>query len=78
MGQELAGVGGDVKYIRTIAEGRGYYPITEKITFVGRLIGGNIQGWGGDDVRLLDMFYKGGETIRGFRRSGIGRVISAA
>jgi outer membrane protein insertion porin family len=72
VGQELAGVGGDVKYIRTIAEGRGYYPITEKITFVGRLIGGNIAGWGGDDVRLLDMFYKGGETIRGFRRSGIG------
>ncbi len=72
VGQDLAGVGGDVKYIRTIAEGRGYYPITEKITFVGRLIGGNIQGWGGDDVRLLDMFYKGGETIRGFRRSGIG------
>jgi outer membrane protein insertion porin family len=54
------------------AEGRGYYPITDNITFVGRVVGGQIEGWGGDDVRLLDLFYKGGETIRGFDRSGIG------
>ena len=70
--QDAAGVGGDVNYIRTLAEGRGYYPITEKITLVGRLIGGHIAGWGGDDVRLLDSFYKGGETVRGFKRSGYG------
>jgi outer membrane protein insertion porin family len=72
IGQDFAGVGGDVRYVRSVAEGRGYYPITEKITFVGRLMGGNVTGWGGDDVRLLDLFYKGGETIRGFRRSGYG------
>ena len=53
-------------------EGRFYYPITEKITFVGRVIGGHIEGWGGDDVRLIDLFYKGGETIRGFDRAGFG------
>ncbi len=70
--QAFAGVGGDVQYIRTVAEGRYYYPITDKITFVGRIIGGNVYGWGGDDVRLIDLFYKGGETIRGFDRSGIG------
>ena len=33
---------------------------------------GHIQGWGGEDVRLLDLFYKGGETIRGFDRAGLG------
>ena len=38
----------------------------------GRVIGGHIEGWGGQDVRLLDLFYKGGETIRGFNRSGFG------
>jgi outer membrane protein insertion porin family len=72
VGTEFAGVGGDVQYIRVQAEGRGYYPITDNITFVGRVVGGQIEGWGGDDVRLLDLFYKGGETIRGFGRSGIG------
>ncbi|MEO8650835.1 MAG: outer membrane protein assembly factor BamA [Hyphomicrobiaceae bacterium] len=71
-GVDFAGVGGDVQYVRLQGEGRFYYPITEKITFVGRVAGGHILGWGGDEVRLLDMFYKGGETIRGFDRLGYG------
>jgi outer membrane protein insertion porin family len=69
---DMAGLGGDVQYARVNAEGRAYYPITEKITFVGRLTGGHIEGWGGDDVRLNDLFYRGGETIRGFDRGGFG------
>ena len=69
---DFAGLGGDVQYVRVIGEGRAYYPITEKITFVGRAIGGHIEGWGGEDVRLLDLFFKGGETVRGFERSGYG------
>ena len=72
LAQDFAGLGGDVYYIRTIGEARAYYPITDKITFVGRLIGGHIEGWNGEDVRLQDLFFKGGETIRGFARSGIG------
>ena len=70
--QDLAGVGGDVNYIRSVADARGYYPITNKLTLVGRVQGGNIEGWGGDDVRMTDLFFKGGETIRGFERAGIG------
>jgi outer membrane protein insertion porin family len=72
VGSEFAGLGGDVQYVRGTAEARYYYPITEKITLVGRAIGGHIEGWGGQDVRLLDLYYKGGETIRGFYNSGIG------
>jgi outer membrane protein insertion porin family len=71
-GVEVAGLGGDVQYIRAGSEGRVYYPITDKITFVGRAVGGHIEGWGGQDVRLLDLYYKGGETIRGFNTSGYG------
>jgi outer membrane protein insertion porin family len=70
--QDFAGVGGDVQYIRSVVDARGYYPITNKITFVGRAQGGQIQGWGGQDVRLTDLFFKGGETIRGFERAGYG------
>ena len=70
--QDLAGLGGDVNYIRTSGELRAYYPIYNQIIFVGRLIGGHIAGWGGDDVRIVDSFYKGGETIRGFGRAGYG------
>ncbi len=68
----FAGLGGDVQYVRVQGEGRAYYPLFEKITLVGRVVAGHIEGWGGDGVRLLDVFYRGGETIRGFEKSGYG------
>lgn len=71
-GADVAGLGGDTQYVRLQAEGRAYYPIAEKVTLVGRAVAGHVMGWGGQDVRLLDLFYKGGETIRGFNRSGFG------
>ena len=70
--QDLAGLGGDVNFIRSVVDARAYYPITNKITLVGRGQAGNIQGWGGEEVRLSDLFFKGGETIRGFKRAGYG------
>ena len=70
--QDLAGVGGDVNYFRSVVDTRGYYPITNKITLVGRAQGGSVTGWGGEDVRLTDLFFKGGETVRGFERAGYG------
>jgi len=72
VGGEFAGLGGDVQYGRVSAEARGYYPITEKITFVGRAIGGHIEAWGDEDIRMNDLFFRGGETIRGFDRAGFG------
>jgi outer membrane protein insertion porin family len=69
---DFAGLGGDVNYVRVQGEGRAYYPITDKITLVGRAVAGSIQGWGGDDVRLLDLYFRGGETVRGFDRAGYG------
>jgi len=70
--EDFAGVGGDVDYFRSVIDTRGYYPLTPKITLVGRVQGGFIDGWGGQDVRLTDLFFKGGETIRGFQVAGYG------
>ncbi|MGO9484941.1 MAG: BamA/TamA family outer membrane protein [Rhodomicrobium sp.] len=70
--QDLAGVGGDVDYLRSTVEGRAYYPVTQDITLAARVQGGTIAGWGGQDVRVVDAFYKGGETIPGFAPAGIG------
>ena len=61
-----------MNYVRVQGEGRAYYPITDKITLVGRAVAGTVQGWGGDDVRLLDLYFRGGETVRGFDRAGYG------
>jgi outer membrane protein insertion porin family len=72
VGSDFAGLGGDVKYVRMTGEARFYYPLKDKVTLVGRVIGGHITGWGDDEVRLIDLFYKGGETIRGFNRGGFG------
>ena len=72
IGSDFAGVGGDVQFVRVQSEIRAYYPLFEKITLVGRATAGHIAGWGGEDVRLLDLFYRGGETVRGFGKSGYG------
>lgn len=73
-GQEYAGVGGDVHYLRTTAEASYYHELLPDPGIVGllRVQGGYITGTNGDDVRLTDAFYRGGETIRGFETSGIG------
>ena len=70
--QDLAGLGGDVRYVRSVGEVRGYYPVSDEITAMGRATGGVIGGWGGQDVRLLDLFYKGNDLVRGFAVAGIG------
>src|SRR5262249_17580520 len=72
LSQDLAGLGGDVRYIRSVGEARGYYALSDGATLVGRATGGTIAGWGGGDVRLLDLFYRGNESVRGFALSGIG------
>jgi len=72
LSQDLAGLGGDVFYLRSVAEARGYLPVTDKVTLVGRAIGGEITPWGGHDIRNSDVFFKGGETIRGFATAGYG------
>ena len=43
--QDFAGAGGDVNYIRSTAEMRAYYPISDEITLAGRTTGGTIMGW---------------------------------
>ena len=70
--QDFAGAGGDVNYIRSTAEMRAYYPVSQEITLAARTTGGTIMGWGGQGVRVVDAFYKGGETIPGFQPAGLG------
>ncbi|MDX2306831.1 MAG: outer membrane protein assembly factor BamA [Hyphomicrobium sp.] len=72
LSSDFAGLGGDVQYVRVQGEGRAYYPITDKITFVSRAVAGHIEGWGDNDIRLLDLYFRGGETVRGFERAGYG------
>ena len=71
-----SGTGGAVptaQYVRTVADARAYHEFIRQTDIVGmfQVQGGNIYGFGGP-VALIDNFYKGGETIRGFAPFGIG------
>ncbi len=72
--QDIAGVGGDVRYIRTTIEARGYREVMPDwgMVFMLKATAGHITGFGGAQVRIRDSFFKGGETIRGFAPAGIG------
>ena len=66
-----AGIGGDVRFLRTTLGGAYYQPILEDVT--GRISAevGNIVGID-YDTKVSDRFFRGGSTLRGFNTSGIG------
>ncbi|MFN3858316.1 MAG: outer membrane protein assembly factor BamA [Caulobacter sp.] len=72
LNQDLAGVGGDVNYLRTEASGGWYYGFNKDFIFSATGSAGYIDGWRGDNVRINDRFYKGGNTFRGFETAGLG------
>ncbi|WP_233560192.1 outer membrane protein assembly factor BamA [Oleomonas cavernae] len=71
-GQDFAGLGGDVSYVRSTAGANYYYPVTDEIVFSLSGEAGYIAGIENDNVRLNDRFDVGGQNFRGFKDSGIG------
>ena len=71
-GQDLAGLGGDVKYLRTDAEANFYRGLYPGVVSSLRLLGGYIRGWGGDSVTVNDRYFKGSFDFRGFDNAGVG------
>jgi outer membrane protein insertion porin family len=72
LGNDLAGIGGQVDYIRTKVQSAYYYPLAPEwvVTVSGE--GGAIKGLAGQIVRIEDRFFIGGENVRGFATSGMG------
>ena len=70
--QDYAGVGGDVKYLKTAIDAKYYTPLVANI--VGLIHGqaGILNSFGGDGVRMLDHFQMGPNLVRGFASNGIG------
>ena len=68
---EVAGAGGDDKYLRSVLSATAYYPIAEDVTFSQLLEGGYIVGFG-QPVNIADRFYLGGDTFPGFKVAGVG------
>jgi outer membrane protein insertion porin family len=70
--QDLAGLGGDVKFLRTSEDMRYYHPINDDVVSLVRAQGGYITGWGGQQVPLLNSFFGGPSMVRGFATNGFG------
>ncbi|HSI39788.1 MAG TPA: outer membrane protein assembly factor BamA [Xanthobacteraceae bacterium] len=70
--QDFAGLGGDVNFIRTTGDARLYYPLFGDFVLMLRGQAGNVASWGGEDLRILDNFFKGPDLVRGFEPNGIG------
>ncbi len=67
--QDVAGLGGDARYVRSTAEARVYHEIVEDIVGVVKAQGGYLLG---DDLRIIDNFFMGPNLVRGFAPSGMG------
>ena len=70
--QDLAGLGGDVKFLRTTGDVRYYRPINDDVVSLVRAQGGYVTGWGGQQVPLLNSFFGGPTMVRGFAPNGFG------
>lgn len=68
---DVAGLGGSVAYLRNRLETSYYYPIVDEWILSLSASGGAIVGLG-EDVKLLDRFFIGGNEVRGFKIDGIG------
>jgi len=70
MSNEVAGLGGNVRYIKTGFNGAYYYPIAEQVVL--EISGGvNFMKGLGQTTRTVDRYVLGGDTMRGFEQSGL-------
>lgn len=71
LGTDLAGVGGDVYYVRNSLGGGYFYTMLKDVTLGVSGEAGYIHGLG-QKVRVTDAFFLGGDSLRGFQSRGIG------
>ncbi|HEV2098400.1 MAG TPA: outer membrane protein assembly factor BamA [Stellaceae bacterium] len=72
IGNDFAGVGFGVDFVRTKVNFGYYYSVAPDwvLSFTGEA--GDIFGWNGQNVLLQDRFFVGGDNLRGFQNAGIG------
>jgi outer membrane protein insertion porin family len=72
VGNDFAGAGFGVEYIRNKVDAGYFYSIAPEwvLSVTGEV--GDIFGWGGQQVLLQDRFFVGGDNLRGFAPAGIG------
>ncbi|WFU18859.1 outer membrane protein assembly factor BamA [Bradyrhizobium sp. CB3481] len=72
LSQDLAGLGGDVKFLKTTEDVRYYKSLSSDLVGMVRAQGGYVTGWGGQQVPLMNNFFGGPTMVRGFSPNGFG------
>lgn len=67
----LAGFGGDSQYLRNEVNSETFFSLAERWVLNVGVGGGYIIGIG-EDIRIIDRFFLGGNSLRGFEESGVG------
>jgi outer membrane protein insertion porin family len=70
--QDVAGLGGDVDYVRSSVDFHSYYEVVPDLVSILHLQAGNMFGIDGQGVRMLDDFKMGPNLVRGFAPAGLG------
>ncbi|TGQ47829.1 MULTISPECIES: outer membrane protein assembly factor BamA [unclassified Mesorhizobium] len=75
---EVAGLGGDAKFVKVTGRGSVYQTLSEQLDLVGLISGGagHVESYGSDGLRIFDHFRSSDRMIRGFAYGGIGPVAS--
>lgn len=71
---EVAGLGGDAKWVKFTGRGSYYHTLSHELDLVGLVSagGGHIQSYGSGTLRVFDHFQSTERIIRGFKHNGIG------
>lgn len=74
VGAEVAGLGGDAKFVKFTARGSVYHTLSEEMDIVGLVTAGagHIESYGSKELRVFDHFKSNDRIIRGFDYNGIG------
>ena len=70
-GNDISGLGGDDKYLKFDAKAYKFYTLSDHYTFKFFINGGFVTGYGGNDARLSQRYFLGGNSMRGFDTGGI-------
>jgi outer membrane protein insertion porin family len=70
--QDLAGLGGDNRFLRHEGRADYYYPFRPDVVLNVGAGAGYVFGFAGEDVRIANRFFLGGATLRGFQYGGLG------
>jgi len=72
IGNDFAGVGFGVEYVRSKVNAGFYYSVWPEWVFSVTGEAGDIFGWSSQPVLLQDRFFVGGDNLRGFQPGGVG------